>query len=145
MSEYLDKTGLTYLWSKIKTKLNGKADNDKYKIDTFTTKKVTYSGQRLNEIIGAVYLTNPSKNNFIQAFPSGYHIACILAVNESYFDEDGTMIKVQRPYELWPTNVVPPQYTHVSDLLQCWRVNLEDDTPMSTGEQAILTLLLEKD
>ena len=144
MSEYLDKTGLSYLWGKIKAKLTAKADNDKYKIDTFTTKKITYSAQRLNEMVGTVYFTDISKNNFLQAFPSGYHVACILAVHASYFDENGIGLEITRPYDIWPIGLVPPQYTD-SDRIQVWKINLEDDTPMSTGQQAMVTLLLEKD
>ena len=146
MSEYLDKTGLAYVWGKVKGKLNNKADNDKYRIDTFTTQKVTYSGTRLAELVGVVYFTDISKNNFLQTFPSGYHIACILAVHASYFDEDGIGLNVPRPCEIWPINFAPPQ-AHItgSDRTQVWSVNLSEDTPISTGQQAMLTLLLEKD
>ena len=35
-------------------------------------------------------------------------------------------------------------FTNNGDI-QVWSVNLTEDTPMSTGEQAMLTLLLEKD
>lgn len=143
MAEYLDKTGLSYLWGKIKGKLNKKADNDKYRIDTFTTQKVTHSGERLDKLVGAVY-TDISKNNFLQTFPSGYHIACILAARATYFDEDGIGLNVPRPCEIWPINLAPPQFVNTG-FIQAWSVNLEDDTPMSTGEQATLTLLLEKD
>lgn len=141
--EYLDKTGLAYLWGKMKEKLNKKADNDKYKIDTFTTKKVTYSAKRLDELVGAVY-TDISKNNFLQQFPSGYHIACILAVRATYFDENGTGLNVPRPCEIWPLSFAPPQFINTG-YIQVWSVDLSDDTPMSTGQQSMLTLLLEKD
>lgn len=144
MAEYLDKTGLSYLWGKIKGKLNKKADNDKYKINTFTTQRVTYSGQRLDKLVRAVYLTNISKNNFLETFPSGYHIACILAVSARYFDENGNMIIAPRPCEIWPLGLRPSQFANDGDI-QVWSVNLTDDTPMSTGDYAILTLLLEKD
>ena len=144
MSEYLDKTGLTHLWSKLKEKLNNKADNDKYKIDTFTTKKVTYSAQRLGKLVRAVYLTDISKNNFSETLPSGYHIACILAVSARYFDENGNMIIAPRPCEIWPLGLRPSQFANDRDI-QVWSVNLSEDTPMSTGDYAILTLLLEKD
>ena len=143
MSEYLDKTGLSYLWGKIKGKLNNKADNDKYKIAIFDTKKVTYSAQRLDKLVEAVYLTNISKNNFDQTFPSGYHIACILAVKAHYFDEYGNMIETPRPCEIWPLNEIPSQFLNAGDV-QVWSVNLEEYTPMSTGKLARLTLLLEK-
>ena len=142
--EYLDKTGLAYFWGKVKEKLNKKADNDKYMIDTFTTQKVTYSGKRLDELVKAVYLTDISKNNFLQTFPSGYHIACILAVHASYFDESGIKLNVPRPCEIWPLTLRPPHLANAGDI-QVWSVNLTEDTPMSTGEQAMLTLLLEKD
>ena len=144
MAEFLDKTGLAYFWGKVKEKLNNKADNDKYKIDTFTTQKVTYSGKRLDELVKAVYLTDISKNNFLQTFPSGYHIACILAVYASYFDESGIKLNVPRPCEIWPLSLRPPQFANAGDI-QVWSVNLTEDTPISTGEQAMLTLLLEKD
>ena len=144
MSEFLDKTGLAYFWGKVKEKLNKKADNDKYRIDTFTTQKVTYSGIRLDELVKAVYLTDISKNNFLQTFPSGYHIACILAVHATYFDESGIGLNVPRPCEIWPLTLRPPQLANAGDI-QVWSVNLTDDTPISTGDQAMLTLLLEKD
>ena len=113
-------------------------------IDTFTTQKVTYSGKRLDELVEAVYLTDISKNNFLQTFPSGYHIACILAVHASYFDESGIKLNVPRPCEIWPLTLRPPYLANAGDI-QVWSVNLMEDTPMSTGEQAMLTLLLEKD
>lgn len=143
MSEYLDKTGLSYLWGKVKEKLNKKADNDKYRIDTFTTQKVTYSATRLDKLERAVYLTDISKNNFLQTFPSGYHIACILAVRATYFDENGIGLNVPRPCEIWPLSLRPPHFDDSG--IQVWSVNLSENTPMSTGDQAMLTLLLEKD
>ena len=142
--EFLDKKGLSYLWSKLKEKLNNKADTDKYKIATFDTQKVTYSAQRLDELVKAVYLTDISKNNFSPTFPSGYHIACILAVRANYFDESGNMVDVPRPCEIWPLKLIPSQFLNAGDV-QVWSVNLSEDTPMSTGDMAKLTLLLEKD
>lgn len=143
MAKYLDKTGLSYLWGKVKEKLNKKADNDKYKIATFTTQKITYSATRLDKLERAVYLTDVSKNNFSETFPSGYHIACILTVRARYFNEDGNMIETPRPCEIWPLRLRPSQFLNAGDV-QVWSVNLGEYAPMSTGEWHTLTLLLEK-
>ena len=50
MAEYLDKTGLTYLWSKIKAKFDAKAD--KTALDAKADKKDTYAlGKRIDNLI----------------------------------------------------------------------------------------------
>lgn len=119
MSEYLDKTGLSYFWGKVKEKLNnkadesdvinvkyqleqqlnykanrnqlnGKADIDRYQVRTISTNKFKFSSTISlgSSYSNALYLDNPNQNNFAEAFPSGYTIWCILAVNVRFFDNE---------------------------------------------------------
>lgn len=114
--EYLDKTGLSYFWGKVKEKLNnkadksdvtnvknqleeqlkykasinqlnGKADIDRYQIKTISTNKFKFDSIISENSYGRdLYLYSPDKNNFAEPLPSGYTIWCILAVKLVYFE-----------------------------------------------------------
>lgn len=103
MAEYLDKTGLTYLWSKIKAKfdakadktaLDAKADDDKYKIMVLRTKKEVANGTRYPKSYKtgdhsgySIYMDR--SNSFQDTIPDGYFASVILsATRESYYSEN---------------------------------------------------------
>ena len=116
MSEFLDKTGLSYLWSKIKAKLNNKAneseiinienqlkykvnrnelnrkaDLDQYAVINISTHKFKFDTPlSQNYYKGSLDLLHPDQNNFqMSLFPSGYtEIVCILAVEFAYFENE---------------------------------------------------------
>ena len=62
MASYLDKTGFAYFWGKIKDNLSSKADIDKYKIATFTTKKVKNATPITTNEIGGVFFHDMTTN-----------------------------------------------------------------------------------
>lgn len=69
MSEYLDKTGLSYLWGKIKGKLNNKAD--KSSLDTVSNKV-----NSLEPVVDSalIYRGNIKNNNVVyDAYDSGIY------------------------------------------------------------------------
>jgi hypothetical protein len=155
MSEYLDKTGLSYLWGKIKGKLNNKADkssldskadNDKYKVINISTKKGTSgSVQSQNSFSDYLRLDNPADNHFEETFPSGYHILCLLAVRFAWYTSEAMYnanneTSFDLGYYIRPIENYEKTLGHV----QKWTFNT-NVTMSIYGVKYYYTLLLEKD
>lgn len=180
MSEYLDKTGLSYFWGKVKEKLNnkadesdvtnvvtnvkeqleeelkykanrnqlnGKADIDQYKIINISTKKFKFDTIKSQDsYLGYLNLIQPEQNNFMQTFPSGYTIKCILAVEFAYFETEekynnNNAIDVRTGYSILPISISAEGQT--SSTSQRWSV-VDRGTMNMYGAIIFYTLLLEK-
>lgn len=87
MASYLDETGFTYFWGKIKDKLSGKADSDKYKIATFTTKKTKNSTPITTNQIGGMFFHDIT-TNLQEPVPEGYKIALLIGFEYSYYADE---------------------------------------------------------
>lgn len=177
MSEYLDKTGLSYFWGKVKEKLNnkannsdvtnvknqleeqlkykasinqlnGKADIDQYKIINISTKKFKFDTIKSQDsYLGYLNLIQPEQNNFMQTFPSGYTIKCILAVEFAYFETEekynnNNATAVRTGYSILPISINAEGQTSTTS--QRWSVR-DNGTMNMYGAIIFYTLLLEKD
>lgn len=144
MAEYLDKTGLAHLWSKLKGKLNNKADNDKYKVINISTKKGTSgSVQSINSYSDYLHLDNLADNHFEETFPSGYHILCLLAVRFAWYTSEQSYNNNQETSFYYGHNIFPV-HKYAFGNGQKW--TFEPNVTMSIyGVKYYYTLLLEKD
>ena len=88
MSEYLDKTGLSYLWGKIKGKLNNKAD--KSSLDTVSNKVDDLGNARIRKTQQRIYANDKG----IATIPAvtGYIPVAVLGSDNTgiHSNSDGT-------------------------------------------------------
>lgn len=158
--EYLDKTGLSYFWGKVKEKLNNKADDsdvteklnnkadyDHYKIINISTKKFKFDTIKSQDsYLGYLNLIHPEQNNFMQTFPSGYTIECILAVEFAYFETEekynnNNATAVRTGYSILPISISAEGQTSTTS--QRWSVR-DNGTMNMYGAIIFYTLLVVK-
>ena len=167
MAEFLDKTGLAYFWSKIKAKLNnkaneseiinienqlkykvnrnelnGKADLNQYQVRTISTNKFKFTGIiSENSYSNDIYLYKPDQNNFAESLPSGCIIMCILAVKFAYFKNE-TDYNNNTDYVVSGNYNILPVTDDGSNTVQTWNV-LTGNTMSMYGAKICYTLLIK--
>ena len=144
MANYLDKTGLAYLWGKVKEKLNKKADNDKYKILNISTNKIKIESTTGEYYSDSLLLDKPNFNNFAETFPSGYHILCILAVQLIFYANETNYNYDIGKEVLGSYTITPIKYINSIGYQQEWSVP-QEPTIQNYGSRVFYTLLIEKD
>lgn len=114
--EYLDKTGLNYLWSKIKAKLDTKADKDVYTIRIYRTSKRKNGGSviKTNNMQLALKQSQP---NFYESIPSGYHIVPLHCRFINYETESDYNNNIESGVNGFETCSSPEYYPKAMDFL----------------------------
>ena len=142
MASYLDKTGFAYFWGKIKDNLSSKADIDKYKIATFTTKIVKNATPITTNEIGGVFFHDMT-TNLQEPVPDGYKIALLIGFEYSYYADEAAYTNDTKSGLLNVTDHIGAITLNGGDTLQKYGA-LSTTSWTEYGHITAFTVLLEK-